>query len=295
MSLKYYKPFRTSAGYTLSVDNVRIDFEIDGHQKENFERWLAFDYQAHIYTFPIDTRDFKYKYLYQFRYCDDNEVAEYTMTLGYIFNGSSVREDIYKGFLDFNPNKLGDIGEFWVDYMQIKKFCSEWKIVRWDIALDIPSKREFVFIEKDQRLYEVKAYSLANRTEYLGLRNKVGRVKVYNKTLESKLPYDLTRIEVTCSTDPQSFIKNFPKAWDLGQTSQLGLDVLYLDDTDLVLLRYAFRSIIQGDDEGLMIFNSLGRRKKAKLEKFLLPERCLVLSAPDDVISQFIVSMETAL
>lgn len=202
------------------------------------------------------------------------------MACGYIFNGANIHTDIYKGYLDFNPNKVGSCQQFWSDFNKIRSCCDSWSIARCDIALDIPVKREYVILEKDNRVYECKAYSLSNMTECLGLRSNIGRVKVYNKTLESKLDYDLTRIEVTCEMSSASFFAHFPKVWDITQGGQLTMDILELNNSDLAVLRLALECMRSHNDNGLMIFNSMARLKKQKLKKFLLPESCLVFATP---------------
>lgn len=283
MPIKYFMPYRTEQGYVLSVDNVRINFEVNAHYKTELESFLNDSRNIHIKQYPIDLRDFRYKYLYNFSYCDNILKNEFSMTLGYIFNGTNVHVDIYKGFLDYNPNKLGDIKQFWNDLNYIKSCCAAWDIARCDIALDIPAKREYVILEKDNRVYECKAYSFQNMTECLGLRSHIGRVKVYNKTLESDLDYDLTRIEVTCLFNSTSYFNNFPKIWNITNDIQLSTDILELNDSDLAILRMALECMRSHNDNGLMIFNSMGRKKKQKLKKYLLPESCLVVPSANDV------------
>lgn len=283
MSIQYFHPLSTERGFTLSVDNVRINFEVDGHKKAELEQFFADFRNTHIKSYPEDTRDFRYKYLFSFAYTDDFQKTQETMTCGYMFNGADVRQDITKGFLDFNPNKVGDSPQFWKDFHFIRSCCDSWNVARCDVALDIPVKREYVILEKDNRVYECKAYSLQNMTECLGLRSQIGRVKVYNKTLESKLPYDLTRIEVTCEMSVESYLAHFPRVWDITQGGQLTMDILELNDTELGILRLCLENMRSHNDNGLMILNSMGRKIKQKLKKFLLPESCLVFSLRSEI------------
>lgn len=70
-------------------------------------------------------------------------------------------------------------------------------VKRWDLACDVPVTRSDVQLFKDKRKYTQFYMSKEDYTEYLGQSDSAGRIKVYNKTLESQLDYDLTRIEVT--------------------------------------------------------------------------------------------------
>lgn len=277
MQIMYHKPIVCDDGSVLSCDNVRINFTVLKSCRDDFERLFANVARVDIKSFPINLNDFKFKYLWQITYPVDDGFP--TMTVGYILNGSNHAVDITRGYLDFNPNKVGSNGLFWADLAYIRKCSEDWSIARVDVALDIPSKRDFVFLLKDNRKYALDAYSLSNRTEYLGRRSNVGFVKVYNKTIESKLTEDITRIEVTCEPFAASYLAHFPKVYDLGRVHQFDADILSLNDTDLAILRLALGSITQGGDPGLMIFNSLGRKKKEKLEPFILPESSLVLVA----------------
>lgn len=288
MSLKYYSEQRFSDGRVLSLDNVRIKFVVDQYSVQSFKEFLVRPSQTYIESYPECFANFKYRYLYVFHYDDEWERAEYTASLGFVYNGADSYADKFSGFFDFNPNKVGDIDAFWRDYRTIKSFCRGWEIDRCDIALDIRTRRDFVYLEKDNRKYEQIAYSLVNRTEFLGLRSHIGRVKVYNKTIEAQLPYDLTRIEVTCKLNADDYYKHFPKVYDLSQNQQLTNELLSLTDTDLAILRMYWACQQNHCDDGMMIFNSLGRDKKAKLRRFVAPESCLVLVASDVVKSSIV-------
>lgn len=275
----YYNQVVQPNGYVLSCDNVRIKFAVESNLRDEFERYFAKNSRVDITSYPQDLREFRYKYLWTINY------GETSMTVGYVFNGSEA-SDVRFGYLDFNPNKIGSNEQFFDDYRHIRACCPVvWEIQRIDVALDIPSKREFVYLVKDNRLYQLKAYSMSNKTEYLGLRSHVGFVKLYNKTEESKLDYDLTRLEVTCEPTLDSFLLSFPKVYDISGGHQFDTELLSLPDTDLAIVRMAIECMSSGSDPGLMIFNSLSLHKKHKLRKFILPESCLVSSDVSSVVA----------
>jgi len=276
--LKYYDAVYDDENRIYSCDGVRISFSVAGEHSEAFEKLFANPKRVDIKSWPIDTRDNHFKYLWNITYYDDDDKELSSMSCGYIFNSVS-GESNRKGFLDFNPNKCAWSPLFFEDLNAIRSFCKSWDLQRVDVALDIPVRRDLVILEKDNRVYESKVYSNINKTEYLGLRSKPGRVKVYNKSLEQGLEKDLTRIEVSTEPDIESFFKHYPKIWDLSLSGQLTMDILELTQTDLGILRYALESLRRGNDDGLMIFNSFGRTKKQKLKPFLLPESALVVAS----------------
>ena len=126
---------------------------------------------------------------------------------------------------------------------------------RFDLAVDVPVVRSKIQLFKDNRKYSQLYKSPEDFTEYLGNVNSAGRVKVYNKQLESDLPYELTRVEVTCDDyNYELFCKRFPKVYireyiNLGQEN---ITVQLLNELPSDRLDFYFRQM------------SLNSRKKYK-------------------------------
>ncbi len=99
--------------------------------------------------------------------------------------------------LEYNPNKVLFEQDFRTLFNRVLNYSWEVDIKRWDLAVDVKALRSNVVLIRDARLYECYQRSAENFTEYLGERNKPGRVKVYNKALEKGLEEPLTRIEIT--------------------------------------------------------------------------------------------------
>lgn len=89
-------------------------------------------------------------------------------------------------------------------------------------------------------------YSFQNRTEYLGKRSNVGFVKLYNKSIESKLDYDLSRLEITCEPNVHDFFQYVPNVYYIGLSSQLGMDIESLNDTDKYILTAEWKLLTNG-------------------------------------------------
>lgn len=191
--LSYWKKYVSENGLIYSCDMIRLNLEFFNVGLENVSKYLCTSTRIDIEVYPINLCQFKYRNLVVIDY------GESTMSVGLHFNGSR-SSDTLKGFLEFNPNKCF-CEQFEKDIAYIISQCFTSELVRWDLAIDIPIRRDFLYLPKDQRLYSMQKASNEDITEYLGRRNTVGRTKLYNKTLESNLDHDLTRYEVTLSGD----------------------------------------------------------------------------------------------
>lgn len=270
--MNYFDPIKLD-NQIYSVDRIRANFYLDSSKAEVFSRFLTSDSQSYITSYPENNASFKYKKLYSLSYN-----SESVLTLGISFNGVSenYRTDVYKGYLDFNPNKIANEPKFWEDYRFIKSCFRLFEIARIDLAIDISIPRNYLILEKDKRHYVLSAYSENNKTEYLGQRSNVGFVKIYNKTVESKLDYDLSRIELTIEPNIESFFKHVPTVYDISLSNQLSFEIESLNDTDKFILWAEWQLLTNGLDNGLMSFKSIGRKKYEKLRSFLLPDDCKV-------------------
>lgn len=125
------------------------------------------------------------------------EAGESSISVGLGRNEPSgkIRQDC--GFMEYNPNKASaDSFTPWL----LGKLVDEgvkFELSRWDLAIDLPIPRNEIALMKDARKYE--SIVKGSATEYLGERNKPGRVKVYDKAAESGLSEPVTRVELTCS------------------------------------------------------------------------------------------------
>lgn len=140
--------------------------------------------------------------------------------------------------LEFNPAKLFACLEFFDLHRRLMSAAIHVDVKKFDLAIDIPVAREDCFLFKDQRMERMEKHSESNKTSYLGQRGQHGNVKLYNKQLESDLPYPLTRLEITMDYEhilELDFQSVFPKVLCF-DTGQLVLDDCDYSDTDRVLL-----------------------------------------------------------
>lgn len=95
--------------------------------------------------------------------------------------------------IEFNPNKVGDNPLL----LHILSLSLNWSIKSCDFAIDVNTNILNICGLDKARKDCLLTYDCGgvNKTYYIG--KKDNRVKIYNKTLESGLNYDLTRIEIT--------------------------------------------------------------------------------------------------
>ena len=251
--------------YSYCVDMLRLRCSVT---VDIFERYVAsklFIYKDKIETWD-STRicDFYHNYNYSDEDC--------SFWFGFISNkekslssGSSLQNE-NKQFnltVEFNPNKVRDNKLL----LHILKCSTNWYIKSVDFAVDIRTNiLNVVGFDKSQKNC-LMTYDCGgdDKTFYIGKGNN--RVKVYNKTNECNLLYDLTRIEITryfCDSDNLKIIKHwkycgyFPELFL--KDYQISLDDLQGDKT-LMGLVYAVNS-------GLPL-HDLSRIYKNKVKEFL--------------------------
>lgn len=259
----YYYCVQDSNMNYYSCDMVRIHFEIynDKDCINDFQNYINDYTRIGLTVYPINTHDFKYKNMITIEYVNGAKLK-----LGFCFNGYD-SDDKYRGFVEFNPNKCYQNALCREDIKRLRDFCLYWDIVRWDLAVDIPISRENVSMAKDERRYEVIMNSKSDKTESLGQRNKEGRVKLYNKTKESNLDYDLTRLEITLGNiediDEKYYRTKEPEVFVFD--SQKELDFSSLSQTQKVLVE-----CITDSDNPLYYFSKLDKNMKTKLRPYVL-------------------------
>lgn len=248
--LTYYNKFEKN-GIIYSVDMCRYTFKLDKTKKRELEEFLIKNY-SNIRYFQ-SYKHFNYRHL--FTAVDDDGA---TFTLGISFNGINSSNDLNRCFIEFNPNKSMSFVRDLIDFLN--NCCYGFELVRFDFAIDIPVRRDYVFLVKDRRDYSKyrvlqKSIGSFDVTEYLGQRNQNGFVRLYNKTIESNLNYDLTRLELTLENVSYDNFKHYlPKLYYYSNSFNFGLN-----DTDRVLIDLMAMS------NSFEMLKCLGRGKSEKL------------------------------
>ncbi len=167
----------------------------------------------------------------------DDRGEQSSFYLGVVLNSGNDKVEQWK--IEFNPNKILPCPFFEKMLGLLKKYTvpSRVKLKSWDLSIDIPLNRCDVSLERDKRMYQLITKSTQDRTEYLGTRHTCGFCKLYNKTIESNLDYNLTRFEITLDTmNYINLLSKMPKLLML-RNSQMTLDVLStLSSNQIVML-----------------------------------------------------------
>ena len=252
-----YLFFRVSPdGVTYSVDKLLLDFKLKVYSGESFasDFLLFLSWEQDLYFEHWESRQIgTFRQQFSFK-CSKNN----SFWVGVGLN--STGQVVNRVRLEFNPNKVGNDMVFIKVFNRLCVLSSRPpRIVRFDLALDIPVLRENAFLLKDARLYEEYQRSRNNRTQYLGERNKHGRCKLYNKQLESGLSYPLTRFEITLDSECMTsldVLAVWPKIVILDDL-QLTFSDWSLSDVD----RFILLTLIDFPER----INELNRRKKEKI------------------------------
>lgn len=213
--LTYYNPIKDRNGYVYSVDMIRLTFTMptDEKARQALACYFSRDGRADIDIYPTSTKSLKYRNLVVIDY------ETTSATYGFGFNGPN-RDDMLKGFVEFNPNKTmnGRREQFLADLDYLRMSVVGLTLARYDLAIDVPIARGNLALHNPKgKVYRLERYSADNVTEWLGRRNVHGYTKLYNKALESKtdadgvMLTDLSRVEITLeTTDILEAIKELP-------------------------------------------------------------------------------------
>lgn len=263
--VNYYEPF-ISNNIIYSCDMIRLKFyfrhDCPIFSLNEFERYLniILGFSSEYYS---SSRLSSYRHLFIFK------KGDCTITVGIEHNQKDTTGEKHN-FIEFNPNKA-DMRA--VDYL-LHYFCTYcrfidrnkfYEVVRWDLAVDIPISRQYVKLLKSGKRRHTRIEEGGAVTEWLGKHNTNGFVKVYDKTKESDLYYDLTRIEITCDSP----VPVLPEIHLMQYQTSIDFD-FDLDSTDKVLVELIRRL---EDDERDYWFRQLGRCKRQKLKPYIFSEK----------------------
>lgn len=203
--LSYNNYVTDKDGNTYSTDMVRVSLAAD---KASYQHIFDTVFQNEDYkkvTYKQSFKELQYHHFFAIDYYGSGVVK-----MGVSLNGTT-RDQARGGYIEFNPNRFSNCEAFWEDYGRILDCIPDACLSRFDLAIDIPCPRDKLMLVKDGREYACFSKSSVDITEYLGQRNQPGRVKLYNKQLESALDYPLSRLEITGTEDKL----NIPVVLDL--------------------------------------------------------------------------------
>lgn len=207
---KGYLSDETNAVY--SIDMVRFNLKINAKKIDEYMK--LFD----TWTVPERTIYYRsnklngYRYLWSLKLGKDEVInKDITIAVGLGLTDHTGKVNESKGFVEFNPQKCKDKGIAFIKKLLDKG--AKLETARFDLAIDFDIDRDTVRLIKDKRKYGCIMDD--SFTEYLGVRNSAGYVKVYDKKVQYKLDDPLTRVELTCPDGwtPEQTIEKLPKVF----------------------------------------------------------------------------------
>lgn len=246
---------------------IRLKFAFDPLTKSiplDFVYYVSFHYGYKVNKFD-STKQNSYRNMFVFSKKTDD--TDSVIKIGFFLN----RKDTlgyHSNFIEFNPNKTDmDVIDYlfrvFRAYSVRMSQKSIFELVRYDLAIDIPVDRHYVRLLKSGKRSYTRIEDGA-LTEYLGKHNSNGFTKVYDKTAESDLDYELTRIEVTCDslqpTLPDIHLEQYQTSIDFD---------FDLNKTDKVLVELLRRC---DDTDRAYWFRQLGRVKQDKVRDYVFSE-----------------------
>lgn len=254
--LQYYNEIRTDGNLTLSIDNIVLDLYIS-NPKARDGLMKIMDSLPTMYAVEIthwtSFRPGTFREQFSIKMQDKN-----SFWLGAVLNGK--KQDWGRCRLDFNPNKVAThiVFQIVLRFLLGHTNLMHRIIKRFDLAIDIPVLRHNCFLVKDSRAYIERRHG-QEWTQYLGAKSStVGRVKLYNKQVESSLPQPLTRLEITLDPAIPYDKVPWPEVYFLDDF-QMCFSELKATDTE----RFILNALLQG----VGTLNDLGRKTRAKIEE----------------------------
>lgn len=256
--MKYWKISKDkNFDATYSCDMLRINFVYRETDEDKIMKYFSSSKRLDVDFYSPRMDKCKFKYLLKIEHLYS------TMVVGFHFNAFE-HSDSFKGYIEFNPNKIlhlndnaddkqkKDVQTCLDDMQFIFTHSKSVKVARWDLAVDLPVKRTDCILMKDQRMYQLVMHSSEDRTEYLGRRSNDGYIKLYNKTIESNLDSDITRLELTLDSldsiedkvmlhSPALFIKNMDYSMcsdynEMNITTKMLVDFIRKSDDRVTLM-----------------------------------------------------------
>lgn len=258
-SPSYFNRVAVGNGRVASVDMVRVGLSVDGQKLSDavFLQPVVLDVSHWVGKVKVGS----WHELYTFN------LGESSVTLGIGLVNKSCRIDMSKAFVELNPNKVAGDERLTKLLGIISKYVTAATLKRFDLAFDVRVTRDCCRVTKDMRTYQSVVSN--GITEYLGVRNTSGFVKVYDKAAELAkkdgvtLDGPMTRIELTCSGDwsADELLGHWPlvHAWSVPDGTKDWVKVV-----GILIAEKAER----GEDVETLV-NMLGRRSRAKVRESL--------------------------
>lgn len=211
----YNKKFENN-NLVYSLDMIRLKTYITYSQFSEIDFRFKTCWKNFVKKFYTTGKISEFFYNYIINVDDDK-----SFWFGFLHN-TEKREDgekeVYNFTIEFNPNKLKDNKII----LYILGLTGDWYVKMFHIAIDIPINITDLIVDFSGRR-EMRIFSCGNDNKTIYLGKGDGRLRVYNKKIESdlKIQGDLTRIEIVREIEDFSikriaffkYDKNFPSIY----------------------------------------------------------------------------------
>lgn len=307
MDPPYFWPMWTSAGWTGSVDMVRMTLRCGevaeeagvpllGRELAVLARTVSDAKVGAVRSTEISSPGpGQYRRIWTLT-LGECRGKEATATVG-LGRRSGRKVEELEGFVEYNPNKLAHCPAFRELHRLILACSRRAELSRADLAFDFPIERWRVQAYKDRRNWSyiensgappspqdretyTDLVSRSGRTTYLGTRSSPGLVKIYDKEKESGLSRPMTRVEVTVAgADAPA---DLARRWPIMQI--LPGDLATYNDASTAGL--VFRLAARGE-EAEAILAEMEPRRARRVRKALLTRRPPV-DAPVEAMAELL-------
>lgn len=307
MDPPYFWPMWTRAGWTGSVDMVRITLRCGevaegtgvpllGRELDVLARTVSDAKVGAVRSTEISSPGpGQYRRIWTLT-LGECRGKEATATVG-LGRRSGRKVEELEGFVEYNPNKLAHCPAFRELHRLILVCSRRAELSRADLAFDYPVERWRVQAYRDRRNWSyiessgaplspqnrdtyTDLVSRSGRTTYLGVRSSPGLVKVYDKEKESGLSQPMTRVEVTVAgADTPA---DLARRWPIMQI--LPADLAAYNDASTAGL--VFRLAARGE-EAEAILAEMEPRRARRVRKALLARRPPV-EAPVEAMAELL-------
>lgn len=307
MDPPYFWPMWTSAGWTGSVDMVRMTLRCGevageagvpllGRELDVLARAVSDAKVGAVRSTEISSPGpGQYRRIWTLT-LGECRGKEATATVG-LGRRSGRKVEELEGFVEFNPNKVARCQAFRDFHRLILLCCRRAELSRADIAFDFPverwraqaykDRRNWAYVEsagpptspQDRETY-TDLVSRSGRTTYLGVRSSPGLVKIYDKEKEAGLSRPMTRVEVTVSGADSP--ADLARRWPIMQI--LPSDLATYNDASTAGL--VFRLAAHGE-EAEAILAGMEPRRARRVRKALLARRPPV-DAPVEAMAELL-------
>lgn len=254
--MRYHQP-QTDNKNIYSVDMVRLDIELRQDSLERLNVYLTNPARADIEVFSPSFKNYAWRNMFKI------SVGSSALVIGIGWNSTN-RDDMLKGFVEFNPNKTMPEAQKDIDF--IRMCCWSVSVRRIDIAVDVPVNIRFVTIKKDNRV--MRTYSRGKEVETIELgKHQHNLFKAYNKALESHLDYDLTRFEVTIQLSNKNLLGELSKAFPKIYIDEAQQKII--DDSELNSSQQVLAQVIRNSEQKDQLMRQLNYKLRKKLEPYI--------------------------